>query len=90
VKTVSKIEKQICVLHELQCKAVENGFYGDIGLAETALREKAEREKGCYKCHTKIFTKRLGTGGNGELFGYVELEHKFCPICGRKLGENDG
>ena len=40
-----------------------------------ALQEKAEREKGCATCNkSNLFIK----------------QHKFpyCPMCGRKLGEN--
>lgn len=53
--------------------------------AAEALRAQQEREKGCYKCQTKIFTRRFGAGKNGDLFGYVELPHAFCPMCGRNL-----
>ena len=43
-------------------------------LAIAALHEKQEREKGCEHC--RGWDKRCGAN--------------FCPMCGRKLGENNG
>ena len=43
-------------------------------LAITALREKQERERGCEHC--RGWDKRCGAN--------------YCPMCGRKLGENNG
>lgn len=63
----------------------------DVALAISALHEKAEREKGCEYC------KGLTHGGlaDGETMRELEtrqriLQGYFCPMCGRKLGENDG
>lgn len=43
-------------------------------LAITALKEQQERERGCEHC--RGWDKRCGAN--------------YCPMCGRKLGENNG
>jgi DNA-directed RNA polymerase subunit RPC12/RpoP len=90
---VSEIEKQISVLHELQCKCVESGFFGDIELAETALHEKAEREKGCE--YTLYVPKDNGYNDNGRFYvcscgtNYIDIEQSeewtYCPHCGKRI-----
>ena len=42
-----------------------------------ALQEKQERENGCGYCNTKRIQSAIGF-----------KQFKYCPICGRKLGEN--
>ena len=53
----------------------DSGINNIMPLLKEALREKLEREKGCATCNkSNLFIK----------------QHKFpyCPMCGRKLGEN--
>lgn len=88
---MNEIEKQITILHELQCKCVENGFFSDIELAETALQEKAEREKGCEYClrmaNMPFEEHDVYIDGNGKLDVDADEDYQlnFCPMCGRKL-----
>jgi hypothetical protein len=60
-------------------------------LARIALREQAEREKGCVWCKgdwTDNFTVIDDDFGQPLTYRHV----KFCPMCGRKLdgGGQDG
>lgn len=65
-----------------------------------ALQEKAEREKGCEYCNeSKDFDVAGDSGANiikerrvayiktVWLYGDALIEIKYCPMCGRKLGE---
>jgi hypothetical protein len=68
-------------------------------LALEALREKAEREKGCEYCNGDVLKycgikNSLGSP-SVVLFGGTakpkpEEKFKCCPECGRKLGERNG
>lgn|GEM_PF-5844917 len=44
-----------------------------------AFWKNQEREKGCEYCNTKRIQSAIGF-----------KQFKYCPICGRKLGKNDG
>jgi hypothetical protein len=76
---MNKIKKAITEIEQ-------SGLYGNQVHQETletalaALREKAEREKGCKIC----------TAGYGEFtVKYLKWnDYKFCPMCGRKLEES--
>ena len=75
---MTDIEKAIQELKELQKEIFDTAIIDkllSIRQAIQALQEKAEREKGCATCNkSNLFIK----------------QHKFpyCPMCGRKLGEN--
>lgn len=75
---MTSIEKQISVLHELQFKCVENGFYGDIELAEKSLEKQIPKLVGkyeeCPNCHNDI--RRVGTN---------EDRPRCCTECGQAL-----
>ena len=75
---MNEIEKAIKAI-KIAIAEVEWNYPLDYAIAfETAieaLQEKLEREKGCATCNkSNLFIK----------------QHKFpyCPMCGRKLGEN--
>ena len=73
-------------MNEIECAItnLEEFLEADIGQgdlhicsAETALaalKEQQERERGCEHC--RGWDKRCGAN--------------YCPMCGRKLGENNG
>lgn len=52
-------------------------------LAITALREKQAREKGCFWCMSGTVLSDVKINGAAV---YISC----CPMCGRKLGENNG
>jgi hypothetical protein len=62
-------------------------------LAVDALREQAERSKGCDKCQPSChnckhdvyddFCQYYGKQGCGKLL--YEPKHKYCPMCGKRL-----
>ena len=64
-------------------------------LALTALREKADREKGCEYCRgnvkglvdgdTTIFISHEDKVFYADRSGMDYLDWKHCPMCGRKL-----
>ncbi len=69
-------------------------------LVVRTLLEAEQREKGCKYCQKLIYKKHFNpieiTEENipqiqrvqeSVLFEFVRLENKFCPMCGRKLGE---
>ena len=86
-------------------KAIEHFHYGithDIfsepvttyaRLAVEALREQAERVKGCDECQPSChnckhdvyddFCQYYGKQGCGNLLH--EPKHKYCPMCGKRL-----
>ena len=59
----------------------------DIALA--ALREQAERNKGCYHCinsSKKIFAKKERYSDASETgIAYETIRVVFCPQCGKRL-----
>lgn len=66
-----------------------------------ALREKQERDKGCEYCkgggnaeslidgETTVFITSEDKVFCADQGGDGYLDWKFCPMCGRKLGEHD-
>ena len=67
-----------------------NLHMSSVGTALTALREKAEREKGCEYCTTPACETCIHDGS----YEYCSclcrgISHyepiNFCPMCGRKL-----
>ena len=54
--------------------ALDKELITAVQIALTALREQAEREKGCEHC--RGWDARCGAN--------------FCPMCGRKLTEQEG
>ena len=78
--TEDMINKQIDVLHLLQCKCVEGGYFGDIELAIIALEKQipiviktdCDEEFDCPVC-----------GKTTEEYDVTTI--KFCPECGQKL-----
>lgn len=68
-----------------------------VELALSALREKAEREKGCEFCKKFDFSEASAKVEKGK-FAHIHLvcgntrypkeeQFNFCPMCGRKLKE---
>ena len=55
-----------------------------IELAIEALREKAERDKGCRYCNSRfgIATHHINEAG---LKAGTNKRAQFCPMCGRRL-----
>ena len=77
----------------------------DLLTAIEALREKQEREKGCEWCNGKLKKYQSSiqdgsfariTPNKPELYVLAKdtlstyFDINYCPMCGRKLGENDG
>ena len=63
----------------------------------SALRAQRKREKGCEYCKDGAEIEyRFDIRGGNQLYGYdgdgcdISVTINFCPMCGRKLGENDG
>ena len=60
-----------------------------INLAQSALREQAERSKGCYHCinsSKKIFAqKERYSNANETGITYETIRVVFCPQCGKRL-----
>ncbi|MGX8711643.1 MAG: hypothetical protein ACQGTM_15530 [bacterium] len=79
---MSEIEKAIKRLESCSIIPFDEDSQEVCGLAIQALREKRERDRGCKIC----------TAGDGEFTVKCHKwnEYNFCPICGRKLGENNG
>lgn len=84
---MSEIEKAISTLEGLTlcgiCTGSEDGCtkcnrYNAKMQALAALREKAERDKGCEYCNSLIAYKGFPYREDGE-------EIHFCKKCGRKL-----
>lgn len=83
-----KAERQLdwAVKHNPDCyvcaeKGEAVAYYQD---ALTALREKAEREKGCEYCNTRfgIATHHINEAG---LQAGTKRNAKYCPECSRRL-----
>ena len=60
--------------------------------ALAALREKAEREKGCEWCidmgdFDRFEHYRIDREGNAEVHAHMVLANlsRFCPMCGKRL-----
>lgn len=95
---MTEIEQAISILSETYRIAFEPNVsdetrkYNDtLDLALAALREKAERSKGCAYCNGEIKAADSAFGlyeHDGEwrisTDEYDTLIH-FCPMCGRKL-----
>lgn len=72
--------------------------FGGLLKAEELLQEKAEREKGWSYCNNFINDYRMDKKGFtvkfesiSELTEFNEFKrNNYCPMCGRKLSENDG
>lgn len=61
------------------CKAIE--------IAVSALKDCEEREEPCIMCSEFGNNRRwLVSQGNGM---YVEYTYQYCPMCGRKLGDEE-
>lgn len=96
VKRMTEIEQAIYLLRE----GAENWRYTSqewiddkdaeaISLAIEALKEKAEREKGCEYCVNlteSATTLSFKAKGNGvKVVVDCDFDMKYCPKCGRKL-----
>lgn len=56
-------------------------------VAISALQEREEREEPCIMCSGFGSNRQwLVSQGNGM---YVEYTYQYCPMCGRKLGDEE-
>ena len=53
-------------------------------LAVAALREKAERDKGCEYCHSRFGIATHHITDSGMKAG-TNKNVNFCPMCGKRL-----
>nr|DAK78459.1 MAG TPA: zinc-ribbon containing domain protein [Caudoviricetes sp.] len=97
VKTLSKVEKAI--------KDFTKALNAFNTVCVKALQEKQEREKGCEYCDFSSGAVGATFDGEDDFFmiehadgvnlcsdgkEFTLTKIKFCPMCGRKIGENDG
>lgn len=96
---MSEIEILKNIISCYKCNPMTNYNAEICKLAEEkieSLREKQEREKGCEYCNPQIMDGNPIIHfhsdhyiGNGK-FSKAGIWARYCPMCGRKLGENDG
>jgi hypothetical protein len=67
---MNEIEKIIRVLSDMKLSFSQNYIQEAFDVSIEALREKAERSKGCEYC--RGWDSRCGAN--------------YCPMCGRRLG----
>ena len=70
----SKIGYRLEYQEKIPCKSYYEKLSEMYRAAIPAIKEKVEREKGCEHC--RGWDTRCGA--------------KYCPMCGRKLGEQNG
>lgn len=88
---IERAIKTIEHISDLDTKHHLNISNYDLLTAIEALREKAERKKGCEWCCDEIVFD--GEDMELELLHPLKNESRmvyprFCPMCGRKLGED--
>jgi ribosomal protein L37AE/L43A len=76
---LNKIEQAIEYLQPISESATVGRYGTMLNIAIEALKEKAEREKGCAYCNPNL-----------EIWHYRDIDKshdrsKLCPICGRNL-----
>jgi hypothetical protein len=71
---MNEIEKTIRVLSDMKLSFSQNYIQEAFDVSIEALREKAEREKGCVWCKSDSQVTH-----NGEHFCF------FCSYCGKRL-----
>ena len=86
---MNEIEKTIRVLSDMKLSFSQNYIQEAFDVSIEALREKAERNKGCYHCinsSKKIFAQKERYSNASETgIAYETIRVVFCPSCGKRL-----
>ena len=95
----------IAEFHDFEDSETSHEFSEYFPLMVESLREKQEREKGCEYCDFSSGAVGATFDGEDDFFmiehadgvnlcsdgkEFTLTKIKFCPMCGRKIGENDG
>lgn len=82
---MNEIERAIEYLAPITEHPTMTGQYcKNLKVAIAALREKAEREKGCEYCHSRFGIATHHITDSGMKAG-TNKNVNFCPMCGKRL-----